>query len=319
MTDQLVALERFGLDGNVVQIVLGEGSELPSNISRIQKTFSDCFERDEFEIILNMAKVKYPSSTFIALLIEATNVARRFGGDIKIINLPLTAKSNFVSFSAKTYMSIAQSEEYAFYDFGDESVVLPQTFQVPESNSQDETDATDVTEAIISKPEQPEKAFDFSQSQHMKSDRIRVSSEVKNLYMICDFVIKYARTIGFNERECGKIKVTIYEACLNVIEHAYFSDPNNWIEVTVFYDDEKLITVIHDWGEGFEYEPHKDYDVEQAMNDRKTGGFGMYIIERTVDELKYEASDELGNRLYLLKYVPDKKTDPDDEGELSRE
>ncbi|MBN2012406.1 ATP-binding protein [candidate division KSB1 bacterium] len=302
MTDQLITIDRVGINDDVVQILLGPGAELPTNLAQVHKTLSECFERDDFEIILNMVHTKYPSSTFIALLIEATNVARRFGGDIKMINLPLSAKSNLVTFSAKTYLSIVEKEEYAYYDFGDESVVLPVTFV----NSVDEkvSEPVVVTEPTAALAQNvSDSRFDFSQSKEMQGDKIKVQSQVDNLYEICDFVIDAAIKIGFDERERGKIKVTIYEACLNVIEHAYFSNPENWIEVSVFHDEQKLVVVIHDWGEGFEYHPSDEFDVQQAMNDRKTGGFGMHIIERSVDQIKYEPSEELGNRLYLLKYL----------------
>ena len=302
MSDQLITIDRVGIDNDVVQILLGPGAELPANIDQVQKTLSACFERDDFEIILNMVHTKYPSSTFIALLIEATNVARRFGGDIKMINLPLTAKSNFVTFSAKTYLTLVEKEEYAYFDFGDESVVLPVNFVKPEAEAADKSLIE--KEPMVEAAENiPDTSFNFSQSQNMQGDKIKVQSKVDNLYEICDFVIEAAVKVGFDERERGKIKVTIYEACLNVIEHAYFSNPENWIEVSVFYDDEKLVVVIHDWGEGFEYQPSDDFDVQQAMDDRKTGGFGMHIIERSVDQIKYEPSEELGNRLYLLKYL----------------
>ena len=135
-------------------------------------------------------------------------------------------------------------------------------------------------------------------------ERIRVHSEVEKLYDICDFVLDKAEKAGFDIRERGKIKVTIYEACLNVVEHAYFSNPEHWIDVYAGYDEQKLVVIIQDWGESFEFDPTRQYDVEQAVRDRRTGGFGLHIIRRSVDEIKYLSDPDEGNRLILVKYLP---------------
>ena len=137
-----------------------------------------------------------------------------------------------------------------------------------------------------------------------KGYRIRVKSKNESLYTICDFVTGLAKKAGFSEREVGKIKVTIYEACLNVIEHAYHSDPDEWIVVTVQIKKSELIIMIQDWGESFNFNASKSYDVEQAMQDRRTGGFGIYIIKRSMDDVSYKTDPINGNQLILKKNIP---------------
>jgi len=137
--------------------------------------------------------------------------------------------------------------------------------------------------------------------------QIRVKSKLESLYTICDFVTKYAGEVGFHTKEIAKIKVTVYEAAINVIEHAYRSAPDEWIVVRVQFDAKKFMIVLQDWGESFQFDDSKTYDVKQAVEDRKTGGFGLFIIKRSMDDVIYKNDPVNGNRLILIKKI---KTDP---------
>ncbi|GEM_PF-832811 len=138
-------------------------------------------------------------------------------------------------------------------------------------------------------------------SRKPRAFRIRVKSQIESLYKICDFVINLAGQAGIPEKELGKIKVTVYEASLNVIEHAYHSDPDEWIVVTVQVDLQRFIIIIQDWGESFNFDDSKKYDVNKAVQDRKTGGFGLFIIQRSMDQVQYKSDPLNGNRLILIK------------------
>ncbi len=132
---------------------------------------------------------------------------------------------------------------------------------------------------------------------------LRAESLASNLYKICDFVVEHAEKAGINEKEVAKIKISVYEAVLNVIEHAYHSKPDNWIDVFVMYDSSMFKIVIQDYGLSFEKAPPKQYDVEAAVERRQTGGFGLHIIRRSMDVVDYVADPVDGNKLTLIKYL----------------
>lgn len=292
------------MEAEPINIMLDEGAELPARLTEFEQQFAVCFDANNFNIILDMHKIKLPPTRFIVTLIEATCLARRMGGDIQLTNLNPSIRNNLVTFSPRTYLSLETSEQYALLDFGE-------TFE-----SYDKFDISDnvITKGLISNDNikdnlasKPEEQIGKANSIHkliaIARERIRVNSKVENLYKICDFVLEMAKKAGFDIRERGKIKVTVYEACLNVIEHAYFSNPDHWINVRVGYDQEKFIIIIQDWGESFKFDPSKPYNVEQAVKDRRTGGFGLHIIRRSVDEINYIDDPEEGNCLILVKYI----------------
>jgi len=299
MKNNIITTQRAGINDELVHIIFEEGAELPSLLPQVEQVFFECIRNKDVKIIANMANIKLPPTKFIALLIEVTNQARRLGGDIKLINISNFAKSNLVTFSAVTYLSILDSMEFALYDFDEKITIVDLEKEKPVKPKP--ATIQEKSNLINNRPEKNLDNFDFENLIEQKT--IKVTSKVESLYEICDFVINLADKAGFDQREIGKIKVTVYEACLNVIEHAYFSNPDNWLEVTVGYDNDKLIIIIHDWGQGFDYHPNKDYDVERAVKDRKTGGFGMHIIQRSVDKIYYDADPKIGNRLTLIKYL----------------
>ena len=132
---------------------------------------------------------------------------------------------------------------------------------------------------------------------------IQVESRVDRLYKICDFVTRWAEKAGMDRVEISKVKIAVYEAAVNVVEHAYHFEPNHLINVSVDYDDTKFVIVMIDNGDSFNLSNIKPYDVEEAMDERRTGGFGLYIIRRAMDEVKYESDPIRGNKLTMVKYL----------------
>ncbi|MFZ5515613.1 MAG: ATP-binding protein [Candidatus Zhuqueibacterota bacterium] len=289
------------------QISLDPGAELPVRLHELVDKFNICFRDNMFNLVVDMGKVKLPPTKFIVALIEATSEARRMGGDIKIINISPSVMNNLVTFSPKTYLNIEPSERHALREFGetfDNEIEFDINDKIKIALPQQRGSAS--PKRVESKPQPAAAVQDPPYELDLEAmDKIRVYSKAENLYKICDFVLERAECAGFDERELGKIKVTVYEACLNVVEHAYFSNPDYIIDVYVDYNEERFTIVIQDWGESFEFNPSISYDVEQAVKDRRTGGFGLHIIKRTVDDIYYMSDEKLGNRLVLIKKITD--------------
>lgn len=134
-----------------------------------------------------------------------------------------------------------------------------------------------------------------------KKFSLRVESQAGNLYRLCDFVTAHAFAAGVSEKDIAKMKIAVYEACLNVIEHAYHSRPDEWIDIHVRASPARFMIIIQDYGLGFEMKPPKDYDVQEVMDLRRSGGFGLHIIRRAMDSVEYLPDAINGNRLVMIK------------------
>ncbi|OQX56763.1 hypothetical protein B5M50_06950, partial [candidate division KSB1 bacterium 4484_219] len=84
----------------------------------------------------------------------------------------------------------------------------------------------------------------------------------------------------------------------------YEFNPDNFINVIVKILPEQFVVILMDRGKSFHFEKQRSYDAVQAAEQKRTGGFGLYIIERSMDKVEYESDTKWGNRLTMIKYRP---------------
>ena len=96
------------------------------------------------------------------------------------------------------------------------------------------------------------------------------------------------------------LKLAVDEACTNIITHGYAGMNPGSILLTIELDRHQVVMTIADFGHAFEPSDSPAPDVEAGLEDRPMGGFGLYFIYRTMDEVRYEA-EENGNCLTLVK------------------
>ena len=49
--------------------------------------------------------------------------------------------------------------------------------------------------------------------------------------------------------------------------------------------------------------PPTTYDVQEVMDKRRSGGFGLHIIRRSMDNVEYHPDLVNGNRLIMVKHL----------------
>lgn len=97
-----------------------------------------------------------------------------------------------------------------------------------------------------------------------------------------------------------RLELVAEEALVNVIEHAYGTEPGN-IEIRLSILQDKIILAIRDWGPAYnplENAPH--VDPHAPLVERKTGGLGIYLMRKIMDDIAYERQKET-NLLTLTK------------------
>lgn len=287
ITDGLAGLVRFQFEKNNNQ---------QAGLQQLIPAFDRFLVEGRRNFIFDLQNVPYPSSSFIAFLIMATVRARTAHGDVKLVNVSHSTKNNLLSFSPLTYFSVEEresdAEEHLLIDSdgddGEFEIADAIPTQVPPSDALESRQVGN----IGTREEEPET---------LQIHHIKVESIASNLYRLCDFVADHAHTAGMDEKEISKIKIAVYEAGLNVIEHAYHSNPNNWIDLSVHYTPEEFSIIIEDRGLAFKMPTQQPYDVEEAVQKRRTGGFGLHIIRRSTDDVDYKADPVNGNRLTMIK------------------
>jgi anti-sigma regulatory factor (Ser/Thr protein kinase) len=263
---------------------------------------------------LDLQDIAFPPTRFIALLIALTVRARRRQGEVKLVNVSPTARNNFSTFSALNFLTIEHealsASKFQAGAFSAKEKTATPSPRAPASNKIAPSPSAMVEDDLASLAEiaepplieqMAEKIVAPAAAPTEKKFQLRVESRTTNLYQLCDFVTAHAFAAGVHEKEIAKIKIAVYEACLNVIEHAYHSRPDEWIELHVHYSAARFMIVIQDNGISFEMKPPKDYDVNEVIDERRSGGFGLHIIRRAMDSVEYLPDSVNGNRLVMVK------------------
>jgi serine/threonine-protein kinase RsbW len=130
---------------------------------------------------------------------------------------------------------------------------------------------------------------------------LQVPSSTENLALIREFVGSTAQQAGLSAKEAAGLEMAVDEACANVIEHAYGHDVSKEVVVRVTLDGETLSIDIEDTGRGFDPGSVNQEELEQLINKRKTGGLGMRLMTKLMDEVRYEIEPGKKNALHMTK------------------
>ncbi len=261
----------------IVRLVPGGNIEDISLLPAVLSAFEKELRKQHIHFVFDARELPFLPPSWIVLIYEMTARARRRGGNLCVINLLERALNDLNHFHPDSYLCFEENELMP--------AVHGAPFGVPEEA------AAEAQMAVQNRGRQDEDSV----------GEVQIPSRVDMLYRACDFVLEIAQKMGFPESELSKIKISVYEGCLNAIEHAYHSDPTHVVKVQVSYNRVRLIIRIIDHGDGFEVRSDAEFDAAAAAAARKTGGMGLHIIRRSMDSVHYVRNRELGNMLIMEK------------------
>lgn len=134
-------------------------------------------------------------------------------------------------------------------------------------------------------------------------NKLVVKSTTDNLAKIRDFIRNSARTIGFEDDIIGKIILAVDEACTNIIKHAYRYNSEGIIEINIKSEKSKFTIQITDNGINFDPEAIPEPDIKEYHKQHRSGGLGMFLIKKLMDEVQYRNLANNRNQVTLVKYL----------------
>ena len=132
---------------------------------------------------------------------------------------------------------------------------------------------------------------------------LHVPSSTENLALIREFVTAVGTQAGFTDDEVARLELAVDEACTNVIEHAYGHDITKEVVVRANFDNEELRIDVVDTGRGFNPLALPQPSLEQLVAERRSGGLGMQVIKRIMDQVSYEMIPGQKNELHMVKRI----------------
>jgi len=98
------------------------------------------------------------------------------------------------------------------------------------------------------------------------------------------------------------LQLAVDEACTNIITHGYAGMDAGSIILDLEIDAAKIGISITDFGHAFEPNSAPAPDVEASIEERESGGFGLFFIQQTMDALNYRTTED-GNTMILTKHL----------------
>jgi len=130
--------------------------------------------------------------------------------------------------------------------------------------------------------------------------RLTKAAELTSLARFREFIDQASVARGIDAETCYDLKLAVDEACTNVITHGYAGMNPGSIILDLEFSPDQVVMRLTDFGHPFEpYEPSAP-DMNAALANQPTSGFGLFFIYSTMDVVDYKTREE-GNTLILTK------------------
>ena len=121
---------------------------------------------------------------------------------------------------------------------------------------------------------------------------LTVPATINNVETVTDFVNGQLEEAGCPVKTQMQLDVAIDELFSNIAHYAY--DPGSGmatVQVDLEEDPPAAIVTFLDQGRPYNPLAKEDPDVSLAARDRPTGGLGIFLVKRIMDDVNYEYRD----------------------------
>jgi serine/threonine-protein kinase RsbW len=127
---------------------------------------------------------------------------------------------------------------------------------------------------------------------------VMLAADVNTISPVVSLVMRLVGDMKYAVGKEFEIELALREALANAVLHGCKADPNKQIECSVTGDkDHGILIVVRDPGEGFDAAKLPSPTDEQNLFSEH--GRGIFLINRVMDEVKYEHN---GSEIHMRKY-----------------
>jgi len=126
--------------------------------------------------------------------------------------------------------------------------------------------------------------------------RLSLPSYIGYERMAMDAAAAMAKMMGFSAGRVEDLRTAVSETCINAIEHGNKLNAANRVDVVVRSEAQTLTVQVFDNGAGFINAPHLIPRLEEKINGNgNPRGWGLFLIEKLVDQVEFKTMPELGH------------------------
>ena len=121
------------------------------------------------------------------------------------------------------------------------------------------------------------------------NNELTVQADIKNVAVVTEFVDAILEQCDCSMKAQMQIDVAIDELFSNIAYYAY-GDSSGQATVRVELDEQLQMVTITFIDDGVPYNPliKEDPDITLSIDERETGGLGIFMVKKTMDDIRYE-------------------------------
>ena len=127
---------------------------------------------------------------------------------------------------------------------------------------------------------------------------LEIPSDIKCIRVVSSGILKWLKPIKLDDSMLFDIRLCVEEVVRNAITHGNHNDRGLKVLVSYWLEDDRLIIEVEDEGRGFDLGKVPDPTIGE--NIMKGGGRGVYLVQKLMDEIKF---NDKGNKVRLTKYL----------------
>lgn len=131
--------------------------------------------------------------------------------------------------------------------------------------------------------------------------QLSLNASLDDLYRIREFVKQSAHTYDVDEALIGDLILAIDEAVTNIITHGYRNHQGT-ITLEINKQNNDLLFRLRDMAPVYNPVNTQAPDLRSPLQRETSGGYGVYLIKRIMDEVRHNITTDGGNELVLIKH-----------------
>ena len=131
---------------------------------------------------------------------------------------------------------------------------------------------------------------------------LEISSDFKDLRRAREFVRDFCRMVPgglLDQDDVADLELAVNEAASNIMKHAYHGRTDQWIQLEADIFPGRVSIRLHHLGDSFDPAAVSP----PALDASRESGFGIYLITRSVDEVRYSRDERGRNCIALVKVL----------------
>ena len=129
---------------------------------------------------------------------------------------------------------------------------------------------------------------------------LTIAATVENIGTVTDFVNEHLESYDCPMKAQMQIDIAIDELFGNIAHYAYNPETGDaTVRVEVVEDPLSVIITFIDNGMPYDPLAQSDPDITLSAEERESGGLGIYMVKKTMDDITYEYKD--GQNILKIK------------------